>query len=337
MPFIREILNYRSLSIVGLEKNTGKTECLNYILERLPLEKMRVGVSSIGIDGERKDQVTQTAKPEIFLREGIIFSTTEKHFRQRKLVAELLEIGDVHTSLGRIVTAKVVAPGKVMLSGPPSTQELIKWIKNLNYQYNVQLSIIDGALSRLSPASPAVSEAMILATGAALSLTFSDLIAKTNHVVKLVNIESTKHDIPIELTSSQNGIWLYDTSRKKHAVLYDSAFTMNEREVDRKIDGDLVFVSGAITDRLMNKLSSDKYLTNCEIVVKDFTKIFLTPLLYNNFIKKGGKISVMNRSKLLAICVNPVSPTGYKLDSNAICNELYKLTGVPAYDIFKYI
>ena len=36
MPFIKEILKYDSLSIVGLEKNVGKTECLNYILSRLP-------------------------------------------------------------------------------------------------------------------------------------------------------------------------------------------------------------------------------------------------------------------------------------------------------------
>ena len=35
MPFIEEILKYKSLSIVGMEKNTGKTECLNYILGRI--------------------------------------------------------------------------------------------------------------------------------------------------------------------------------------------------------------------------------------------------------------------------------------------------------------
>lgn len=32
MGFVDDISDYRSLAIVGLEKNTGKTECLNYIL-----------------------------------------------------------------------------------------------------------------------------------------------------------------------------------------------------------------------------------------------------------------------------------------------------------------
>ena len=81
MPFIEELLTYGTISIVGLEKNTGKTECLNYILKRVPFDK-KVGVSSIGIDGEYKDQVTFGSKPEIFLREGMLFTTSEKHYKE---------------------------------------------------------------------------------------------------------------------------------------------------------------------------------------------------------------------------------------------------------------
>ena len=71
MPFVGEILKYRSVSIVGLAKNAGKTECLNYIIRRLPLDYFNVAVTSIGIDGETTDQVTGTAKPEITVREGM--------------------------------------------------------------------------------------------------------------------------------------------------------------------------------------------------------------------------------------------------------------------------
>ena len=52
MHIIDDILRYQSLSIVGLEKNTGKTECLKYVLERIPLEHKHIAVTSIGIDGE---------------------------------------------------------------------------------------------------------------------------------------------------------------------------------------------------------------------------------------------------------------------------------------------
>ena len=72
VPFIDDILRYDSLSIVGLEKNTGKTECLKYVLDRLPLQHKRIAVTSIGIDGETVDQVTRTQKPEIVLRAPMV-------------------------------------------------------------------------------------------------------------------------------------------------------------------------------------------------------------------------------------------------------------------------
>ena len=113
MPFVGEILKYRSVSIVGLAKNAGKTECLNYIIKRLPLDYFTVAVTSIGIDGETTDQVTGTAKPEITVREGMFFATSEKHFRQKRPLSELYDVGDEDTALGRVVTARALQEGKV--------------------------------------------------------------------------------------------------------------------------------------------------------------------------------------------------------------------------------
>ena len=87
MTFIDDILNYDSLSIVGLQKNTGKTVSLNYVLDRLPVESKRIAVTSIGIDGETTDQVTRTKKPEIYLRQGMYFGTSEMHYSKRHLVS----------------------------------------------------------------------------------------------------------------------------------------------------------------------------------------------------------------------------------------------------------
>ncbi len=53
MGFVDDISDYRSLAIVGLEKNTGKTECLNYILRRIKDSADRFALTSIGIDGEK--------------------------------------------------------------------------------------------------------------------------------------------------------------------------------------------------------------------------------------------------------------------------------------------
>ncbi len=47
MGFVDDISDYRSLAIVGLEKNTGKTECLNYILRRIKDSADRFALTSI--------------------------------------------------------------------------------------------------------------------------------------------------------------------------------------------------------------------------------------------------------------------------------------------------
>ena len=84
LPFIEEILKYNSISIVGLAKNAGKTECLNYILNRVKNTGKQFALTSIGIDGEDRDQVCQTPKPEIEVYEGMIFITSEKHYREKR-------------------------------------------------------------------------------------------------------------------------------------------------------------------------------------------------------------------------------------------------------------
>ena len=52
MPFTGDILQYKSMSIVGLEKNTGKTECLNYILKRLEHLRHRIVKPEFFIEAE---------------------------------------------------------------------------------------------------------------------------------------------------------------------------------------------------------------------------------------------------------------------------------------------
>ena len=121
MGFVTNISDFGSLAIVGLEKNTGKTECLNYILGQLGGQADRFALTSVGIDGESRDQVCQTAKPEIEIPEGMIFVTSEKHYREKRLAAEVLDVSLERTALGRLITARARMSGKLLLSGPSDT------------------------------------------------------------------------------------------------------------------------------------------------------------------------------------------------------------------------
>lgn len=333
LPFIDEILRYDSLSIVGLEKNTGKTECLKYVLDRLPVQHKRIAVTSIGIDGETVDQVTRTQKPEIVLREGMYFGTSEMHYRQRRLVSELIDVSDETTSLGRVVTARALTTGKILLSGPSSATSLRRWMSEM-HRLDIDLVIIDGALSRMSSASPAVSQSMILATGAAYSANMSTLVSKTAHVVDLVNLPLTSGDNIRLLLPLEKGVWFIDKQGNLNSL--DAVTSLSK---DIHFEGmencETLYVAGALVDGFLEKVRKNRGLKQVELVVRDFTKIFVTPQQFRLFIKAGGCVRVLQRSKLIAVTVNPTSPSGYVLDSDTLCNKLSEAIQLPVYDLIK--
>ena len=223
--FIEEILKYNSIAIVGLAKNAGKTECLNYILRKVKNTGKRFALTSIGIDGENRDQVCQTPKPEIEIFEDMIFITSEMHYRSKRLVAEIMDVSTQQTSLGRLVTSRAVSSGKALLSGPADTGSLKALIQGMK-RFDVDTTIVDGALSRLSLSSPAVTEAMVLATGAAVSCNIPQLVRKTKYVYDLICLEKAEPEIIRQLIDIEQGMWSIDENVKVHDLNIPSVFML---------------------------------------------------------------------------------------------------------------
>lgn len=332
MPFIEDIIKHKSLSIVGLEKNTGKTECLNYVLSRLKDCNVKVALTSIGIDGETRDQVCQTSKPEVTVYEGMVFVTTEKHYKQKQLVSEILDVSQRATSLGRLITARAVTSGKVLISGAPETAGLREMIGKMRAS-GIDLTIVDGALSRISLASPAVTDAMILATGAAVSANIPQLVRKTKFLFDLINIEEVDAAVKEKFVGIEKGIWAIGNDGDIHDLEVASVYMLEKAREDLFRFGTTIVVNGAITDKLLSHLKSQKNAKDITLVARDFTRIFATPEVYNAFTKKGGTIKVLQKTKLIAVCVNPTSPEGYVLDSEVLRNEMQQALQVPVYDV----
>ncbi len=380
MPFVDEILKYKSLSIVGLEKNTGKTECLNYVLRRLEHSGRRLALTSVGVDGEKTDRVTGTAKPETELYKSLIFITSEKHFRQKRISAEILEISNRSTALGRLITARALSRGKVMFSGPADTIWLRQLIGKMD-NYSVETTIVDGAISRVSHGSPAVTDSMILNTGAAVSASIPKLISHTKFVYEMIRIpvyegigsavdeggagvpndvekagsnseirtvggignepnkymkvpESRKSLFECLLTK-ETGLYALDETGTIHDLNIPSVFLLKDHEQDLFRHGNTLFVTGAVSDRMLDFIRMQKFFKNTTLIIRDFTRLFVRPETYRAFINSGHKLRVLLSTKLLAVCVNPVSPAGYVLNSKELCAGLSEALQIPVYDIKK--
>lgn len=334
MPFISEIIRHRSLSIVGLEKNTGKTVCLNYVLRRLNEIGFPCAVTSIGVDGEQVDAVYGSAKPEVTLYDGTIFITSEKHYASRRVVSEIMAVDTRRTSLGRLVTGRVLCGGKVLLSGAASTGLLRQQMAQFR-ELGVPLSIIDGALSRLSLASPTVTESMVLATGAAVSTNIPQLISRTRFACRLIDLAEVDADLRQKLSDIAQGLWAVDSEGVVHDLHIDSVFLLDKNKDAIFKYGATVFVAGAVSDRMLKFLTAQKSIGETHLIVRDFTKFFITPEVYNDYIRHGGRISVLQRSKLVAVTLNPTSPQGFKLHSEEACARLSEALGLPVYDVMR--
>lgn len=325
------VCHYSSVAIAGMEKNTGKTEGLNFLVKNL-YKRVKVGITSIGLDGETVDQITLTSKPEIFLYPGVVFATAEKFYKEKKFLSEVLWISDYKTNLGRLVIARALELGNCIIAGPHISSRLKKVLKKFK-DFGVELSLVDGSLSRLSSSSPFITDAMILSTGAALSLDISLLIKKTCYKIELLQIPEYK-DINKELIALKGALW--KISKKEIVKLPGKTALKGLNEsYDSLKNGDTLYISGALTDVFFNRLFQKKDISNFSIIVKDYTRIFCSQENYDKFISFGGKLFVLKGTKILGVLLNPLSPSGYKLDSDKLKMDLQSKLKIPVINVFE--
>ncbi len=319
---IDSVLNSKILAIIGLEKNTGKTETLNFVVENIK-SKRKIGLTSIGTDGEEKDIVFGTLKPSVYVDENFLYTTTEIFFKQKKLLSEIMHVSKQLTPTGRLIVARALEKGKIILSGPQSThwmQEIVKFLKN-----ETDIVIIDGALSRFSQGNPSIADSIVLATGAAYSIEKREIVKYTRYIYTLCNLPQVDEENRKILEKSQN-ICVKLNNEWNETELTS---VLNIQKIKETIGDDFeaIYIPGALTDNVV-KLIKDK-----EIIVHDFTKIFVT---YDSFVKYKPNIKVLAKTNIIGITVNPVSPSGYNLDSEMLINELKQhINDIPIIDVRK--
>jgi len=333
--FLKEINKYKVISIIGLAKNVSKTTTLNYLIKNL--KGIKLGLTSIGRDGERYDVITQLPKPRIFIKKGTIVATARQSFEASEVKMEILKKTQFNTPLGEILILRALSDGFIELAGPSINkflQEICLELKNLG----CDLILIDGAFDRRSYATPIISDATILSTGASVSENMQDVINLTAHTIELLNLESEEDKeikklaqeilkkSTIGIISNQNTIHLLGVSTSLESA-EDIANSLDE-------NSKYIVIKGALTNKLLEDLMSltDKY-KKAAIIVEDSTKLFLSKKIKEKFQKKGGILKVLNPIKIIAVTINPTSPLGYSFEKTTFLNLMKKKIDVPVFDL----
>lgn len=328
MPLAEEIARYGSVAVAGLAKNVGKTVTLNHLIREGHRKGLTLGVTSIGVDGESIDQVSMTRKPEIRIYKGMRFATSEAHFRQRRIEAEITGLSGRYTSLGRVVTGRALADGKILLSGPADTVSLRQTIEALKAK-GASTVLVDGALSRVSLASPAVTDALILATGAALSPDISRIVARTAFVCRLTALPQIERPLVEKVDGLDADIWGIDEELAVRPLGIGSALNIEKARARLFAFGTTIYNPGIVTERFLKFIASQKEAAEIHLIVRDFTRMFAEPQTVKAFLSKGGRISVAKGTHLLGVTANPYSPAGYSVDKERLVEALRERLEVP--------
>lgn len=330
MPFIEEVLKYKSISFVGMEKNAGKTQTLNYVLGRLrTFSNIKLALTSIGVDGETVDIVTSTSKPEIEIYPDTTFITSQALYAQKEIVSAIEEISKETTALGKLITAKAITRGKVLLGGPSNNKSLKEFIEKLTQTHDITL--VDGALSRKSFGSPSITQAMILSTGASLSASLPVVVKKTKFIYQMTQLPQYREHYE-DLQQIESGI--YAITQEGIIDLQIPSLMMIDKYKDKIFaKGTRIYVAGALNDKFVQFLKIQKNIKEIEIIIKDFTKIFAHEDNVLQYLNKGGQIKVLEKTNLIAITANPISPTSYNFNNEEMLEALRKEIPINIYNI----
>lgn len=150
------------VGIAGTAKNTGKTTTLQAVARHLRAEGRSVFLTSIGYDGEDLDNLTGLPKPKVTVDEGDRVATALPLFEVASARFTGLTFTGANCALGPVYSGCAVTPGKVVVAGPASTQDVATILSTVPSDC---VALLDGALSRLAPMSLATE--IVIATGAA--------------------------------------------------------------------------------------------------------------------------------------------------------------------------
>ena len=337
----------RRLALVGLAKNTGKTEALAALLRELGALGRRVGVTSVGRDGEEHDVIDfRIDKPRVHLPAQSLVASTDSLLSASGLPFELLQDTGFRTPLGRVLIVRLKGTGAVEVAGP-SAAEQVRQVSDAMLGHGAEQVLIDGAIDRRAASRPDVADGLVMSTGAVLGEDIDEVVRITRSAVELVRVPTIEAQSPPARWLQQRAELGRDTAgalvaQDGSAIELPPRFVLSTdaaglRELlAANPDGRWLIVPGALPGSFLRELPgalrrADRRLT---IVVADPTRVFLAGRELGWYAAQGIEILALRETPLLAMTVNPLAPQSHSFDSAELRSRLSSvIPDVPIFDV----
>lgn len=302
------LLQAESIAIVGLEKNTGKTTFLNYLIEQNRAGQRRLALTSIGYDGEATDLVTKTAKPRIYVPAGTLVATARRLLGRCQVEKDIKLLSGISSALGEIVIFETLDDGFIELAGPGTieqTKRLKQMIRSLDPE---ALLIVDGALSRLSSAGHGLAQKVVLCTGASLHPDQASVLDETLLAVSLLQLPVVKLT-PDQAAALEGHDYVIAGSELRNGR-FTGPLQISHMLQQVEASDDVLIIKGLITQEMLDELLSYGEIENIRLIAQDPTRIFVDRLTYDRLVRRGIILQVLGAAELALVVVNPSAPRG---------------------------
>jgi hypothetical protein len=324
-PLAELVASLHTVALVGLAKNTGKTQTLTALLAELDAAGVRVGVTSIGRDGEERDVIDRRiAKPRVRLSEGSLVATTDALLRASQIEHEPLARTGIRTPLGEVLISRLSEPGTIEVAGPSAAED-VRRVSDTMRRMGAEQVLVDGAIDRRAASSPAVADGLIMATGAVLGEELSDVVAATAAAAELVRLPQADGDGPSEAVALERSLVLNSDPGEISSLLREHP------------DASVLTSAGALSERFLEGLLGarrERAGRELRIVAGDPTKVFLSRRAPGWYERQGITLQVLHTIDLRAITVNPVAPESHRFESARMRELIAQAVGdVPVLDV----
>lgn len=324
---------YRSLSIVGMSKNAGKTTVLNSLIDDYRTQNKVLGLTSIGRDGEAVDLVTGTQKPDIQVDEGTLIATAAGLLRAGDITKEILETTGISTPMGDVVLLRALSDGSVQLAGPSMVDQL-KQVSDLFWRHGAGRIIIDGAINRRTLCTRELAEGTILCTGASLDRDIGRVVDETRHICELLQLPQLEDAALLDKIEKhrRRGILLLGNDEPRPlgrgVDLADALRAHAEEGISA------VCFDGAMSDGMMQSLlASGMRQEGLTLIVRDASRILLGRHNYGLLVARGCRLRVERAINLIAVTINPFSAYGYHFDKDDFMKRMAAAVPVPVINV----
>ena len=332
------IAQARRVAVVGLAKNTGKTETLNTLLRELR-ERGTVGVTSVGRDGEQRDAIdARIKKPRVELEAGSMVATTDALLRASEIPYDLLEDTGIRTPLGRVLLARLMAAGAIEVAGPSAGKD-VRVVLDAMLDAGAEHVLVDGAIDRRAASSPEVCDGVVLSTGAVLSERIEEVVAQTREAVELMCLpEPADARIRMVAVSRHESLLLGEPGHEPivldaHIALAGAAAEVAGMLRANPAASHLV-LQGALCEPFLQGLLTAVRGRRLELVVADSTKVFLTDRGCEWYRRQGLSIRVITPVRLCALTLNPFAPRSHSFQSSQLRSLLEAaIPGIAVLDV----